>query len=136
MTSPDGSVPRVLVVDDDPAVLRVIALLLKRAGYEVTTASGGTEATQRLDEPFDALVLDLRIPGMRGDALYYLASTRQPWLTGRTLFITGDISEQAELIVAQTGCALLPKPFTFEQLYDAMLSVVPPSLPRRIPRVG
>lgn len=123
-------------MDDDPAVVRVIALLLTRAGYAAVAATSATEATERLDEPFEALVLDLRIPGMRGDAFYYLASTRQPWLTGRALFITGDISEQAELIVAQTGCALLPKPFTYDQLYDAMLSVVPPSVPRQIPRVG
>jgi two-component system cell cycle sensor histidine kinase/response regulator CckA len=124
------------VVDDDPAVVRVIGLLLKRAGYDPITATSATEATQHLDQPVQALVLDLRIPGMRGDAFYFLASTRQPWLTGRALFITGDISEQAEQIVAQTGCALLPKPFTFDQLYDAMLSVVPPSVPRCIPRVG
>lgn len=124
------------MVDDDPAVVRVIALLLGRAGYDASTATSAAEATQYLDVPYEALVVDLRLPGMRGDAFYYLASTRQPWLTGRTLFITGDISEQAEDLVMQTGCPLLPKPFTYEQLYDAMLTVVPPSVPRRVPRVG
>lgn len=124
-----------LVVDDDPAIVRIIVRFLERTGYRVSSASSADEATLRLEERVDALLLDLRIPGMRGDALYYLATARQPWLTEHALFMTGDISEEAELLVAQTRCGLLPKPFQFEALRDALARIAP--LPAaRVPRVG
>ena len=122
-------------MDDDAAVARALAALLSRAGYEVMTAGSAREAEERLSERFDVLVLDLRMPAMRGDAFYYLARARQPWLTYRTLFITGDITEQAETIVRQTGCGLLHKPFRCEELLNAVRQLAP-IIPRAIPRVG
>lgn len=135
MMTTDGPSPRVLLVDDNAAVARALASLLSRAGYEVLTAGSAREAEERLSERFDVLVLDLRMPAMRGDAFYYLARARQPWLTDRTLFITGDITEQAETIVRQTGCGMLPKPFRGEELLKAVVGLVPIPL-RTIPRVG
>ena len=128
-------VPRLLLVDDDAAVAHVLSIWLRRWGYDVVTAGSGQEAEQLLDERFDALVLDLRLPGMRGDAFYFLAIARQPWLTSRALFLTGDISEQAEQIIAATGCPLLRKPFPLHEMLDAIVAMAP--LPaREIPRVS
>lgn len=135
MTPPDPGAPHVLVVDDDPAIVRIIVRFLERIGYRVSSAGSADEAWLRLEERVDALVLDLRIPGMRGDALYYLASARQPWLTARALFMTGDITEDAEFLVAQTRCDLLPKPFPFEALRDALARIAPVAS-ARVPRVG
>lgn len=128
-------VPRILLVDDDVAVAHVLSTWLKRAGYDVVTAGSGPDAERLLDERFDALVLDLRLPGMRGDAFYYLATARQPWLTCRALFLTGDITEQAEELIAQTGCRYLLKPFPLHEMLDAITAMAP--LPARtMPRVG
>jgi DNA-binding response OmpR family regulator len=117
--------PHVLLVDDDAAVAKALAAVLTRAGYRVTVAGSAREAEGRLDERFDALVLDLRMPEMRGDALYYLAAARQPWLADRTVFVTGDITEQAEQIIRQTGCTLLHKPFRGEMLLHHVIALAP-----------
>lgn len=70
-TPPDSSaaeaVARVLVVDDMPANLRLMAGILKVAGYEVETAASGTEALQRLGESApDVVLLDIMMPELDG----------------------------------------------------------------------
>ena len=135
MPPADVAAPHVLLVDDDAAVAHVLATVLRRAGYRVTTAGSGDEAERLLDERFDALVLDLRLPGMRGDAFYFLASTRQPWLLRRALFLTGDISEQAETLIEVTGCVWLRKPFHLPEMLDAVAAMTQHAV-ARIPRVS
>lgn len=135
MLTPDRDAPHVLLVDDDRAVNLVIATVLRRSGYRVTSAGSGFEAEQLLGERFDALVLDLRLPGMRGDAFYFLASTRQPWLVCRALFLTGDITEQAEELIAVTGCRWMRKPFHIAEMIDAVAAMAPLP-PMRVPHAG
>ena len=125
MPSTDAGAPHVLLVDDDAAVAKALGTLLSRAGYRVCVAGSAREAEVQLDQRFDALVLDLRMPEMRGDALYYLACVRQPWLTDCTLFVTADITEQAEEIVRLTGCQLLQKPFRGKTLLQHVLTLAP-----------
>lgn len=126
---------RILLVDDDAAVAKALAAMLSRAGHAVTTSMNTAEAEGLLEEPFDALVVDLRMPGMRGDALYYLACIRQPALARRTLFISGDITDAAAQIVRGTGCALLLKPFRSEEFLAAVTSLLPDTA-LRVPRAG
>ena len=59
---------RILAVDDDHAYLRFLQLLLKRAGFEVTVASDGTAALQKVYEDHDIslVLMDLAMPGMDG----------------------------------------------------------------------
>lgn len=125
MAATDPGGPRVLLVDDDAAVAGALAALLSRAGYAVVIGGSARVAESLLEERFDALLVDLRMPGMRGDAFYYVARAKQPWLATRTLFMTGDISSIAEDIVAQTGCPLLLKPFRAEALVRAIDEVAP-----------
>lgn len=127
--------PHVLLVDDDAAVSRALASVLRRAGYDVTTASTATEAEQLLTRRFDAMVLDLRMPEMRGDAFYFLACARQPWLSCRALFVTGDITEQAEEIIENTGCRFLLKPFRGDAMVAELLQLAPIP-PRLADRAG
>ena len=58
---------RVLVVDDEPKILRVIEIKLRKSGYEVITAGRGEEALRlaAVEKP-DVMVLDLLLPGMDG----------------------------------------------------------------------
>ena len=58
----------VLAVDDNATIRRAIAMRLSAKGYEVVTAEDGVEALAALDKrPFDLMLLDLQMPGMRGD---------------------------------------------------------------------
>lgn len=57
----------ILVVDDDPRILRLVRVNLERAGFTVTSASSGPAALEQLvAEPPDAVVLDITMPGMDG----------------------------------------------------------------------
>lgn len=59
--------PKILVVDDDVDVLRVLQLFLERAGYEVTTVDDGNEAVARYSaEPHDLVITDIVMPEKEG----------------------------------------------------------------------
>src|SRR5579862_1761456 len=111
MTVP-GARPTVLVVDDEDVICRALHALLHRAGYDVATAQSGNAAKMVLaSRTIDCLVLDFRIPDLRGDVIYAYAVARQPHLARATVFMTGDISERARQVIEDTGCPLMLKPF-------------------------
>ena len=59
--------PAVLVVDDEPAMRLAMARVLERAGFEVTRCHDGHSALDALTaRPWDAMVSDVRMPGMNG----------------------------------------------------------------------
>jgi adenylate cyclase len=59
--------PRILVVDDQPANVKLLKQLLTASGYDVTTALSGAEGLARLaEEPPDLVLLDVVMPGMSG----------------------------------------------------------------------
>lgn len=116
--SPAG--PRVLIIDDEPAICSALQHVLRRARFEAVIAAGAQEAEALLSETVAAMVLDLRMAHMRGDVFFYAAAARFPLLRRRTLFMTGDISPDAERLIAQTGCSCIFKPFPNAVLVDAL----------------
>ena len=112
--------PRVLIVDDEPSICSALAQVLRRAGFDPVVALGAAEADTLLSESISAMLLDLRMAHMRGDVFFFLAAARFPLLRRRTIFITGDISRDAERLIEQTGCAVLWKPFQNFVLVDAL----------------
>src|SRR5258708_8810539 len=61
------SAGRILVVDDDPQIRRVMRLTLTAQGYEVSDAKSGEEALERLNsENYDLVLLDMNMPGIGG----------------------------------------------------------------------
>ena len=109
----------VLLVDDEPAICRALSTAIARAGYRVSTALSGQDAMGIVrGGRVDLLITDLRIPDMRGDALFELAAATQPQLRSRTLFTTGDISERAQELIEACNCPFLRKPFDLKELMD------------------
>jgi CheY-like chemotaxis protein len=80
---------RILVVDDDPQTLKLLARILTNGGYEVQTADSGKTGLELLDtaEPFDLIVLDLCMPAPDGFDVLKEVRALQPGL--RTLLISG-----------------------------------------------
>jgi DNA-binding response OmpR family regulator len=66
---------RILVTDDDPSILCLVATILRRANYDVDTAASGREAIEKTEQTqYDAIVLDLMMPLMSGlEVLAHLA---------------------------------------------------------------
>lgn len=101
-----------LVVDDEPSICQALSSLFGWHGLEVTTALSAAEAREALGTTaFDVLLVDLRLRDGRGDALFRDAIEVQPALRERTLFMTGDITAEAERLIAATSCPFLRKPF-------------------------
>ncbi len=85
---------RVLVVDDDPSLCRLLSIRLKAAGYGVETAASGEEALGKLAivRP-NAVITDLRMEGMSGMALFETINRRNPGLPVIILTAHGTIPD-------------------------------------------
>lgn len=69
----------VLVVDDDPRLTRALSTLLEREGYVVSTAASSEEADIHLSQRgYDLCLLDIQLPGMRGNEYLAWALRRHP----------------------------------------------------------
>src|SRR4051794_34051882 len=66
-TEDDPASPLALVADDDPDILKLVSLHLRKAGYGVVTATDGREAVERFREHRpDLAIVDVRMPEMDG----------------------------------------------------------------------
>lgn len=122
----DGAHPmRLLVVDDEPSICQALALLFTWHGIEVATALSAAEAERALAESrFDVLLIDLRLRDARGDAVFRAAVQHDASYSERTLFMTGDITSEAERIIAATNCPYLRKPFDITLAVQAIAALV------------
>jgi len=117
---------RILVVDDEPSICKALSAALTRAGYDVATAQSGEAALATVRaEHIDVLLLDLRIPDMRGDIIFEVAAATQPQLAYQTVFMTGDITEKAASLISACRCVMLRKPFDLTELFDAIAAIAP-----------
>ena len=118
--------PCVLVVDDEPAICKALVIALTRAGYDAVAAHGGEEAHAILGRrPVDVLVVDLRMPDLRGDVVFHLATSLQPALATHTVFTSGDHTAKASALVEECGCPLVRKPFELNDIIAAVRALTP-----------
>ena len=103
---------RLLLVEDEPTISVAMARLLDRWGFDTVSACTGAEASAILAQTgVDLVVIDLRLPDMRGDEVFHRLCREHPELASRTLFMTGDFGEQALGAIEKTGRPYLLKPF-------------------------
>lgn len=90
--------PRVLVVDDDEAILRMMRMSLERmGGFEVTTAASGDEAIEALSaQPFDLILLDAMMPGTSGPELCERARALGTQAGAKIVILSAASPEQIE----------------------------------------
>lgn len=123
---PHSKQVRVLVVDDEPSICKALSMALSRAGYEAIAAQSGESALAIVrNEHVDVMLVDLRIPDMRGDVIFEVAAGHQPHLRYQSLFMTGDITERAHKLIAACHCPFLRKPFDLRDMTDAVAALSP-----------
>ena len=113
---------RLLVVDDEAPVLRLVARILATENYDVSTADSGDAAMRLVQNPavgpVDLLVTDLQMPGMNGRELAALVRKLNPHV--RVLYVTG-FADTLFKGVQELGQAesFIEKPFGAEGLLEA-----------------
>jgi len=119
-TDESGRVPltRILVVDDDPRLLRIVSKILTDEGHEVETVDNGRDALERIESRRYSLILTgIRMPYMNGFELYEHIQKIDRFLANRVIVISGDVmAEDAQEFLAKNDVPYLAKPFHAEQL--------------------
>jgi nitrogen-specific signal transduction histidine kinase/CheY-like chemotaxis protein len=120
-----GERARILLVDDEPMVLQVMARML--APHEVVQVSEGGDALSRLlTEPaFDVVLCDMMMPGVSGMDVFAAAVARWPALRERFVFLTGAVySDAARAFVTSITNLVMEKPVDEDALLAAVDGVV------------
>ncbi|GAB2548542.1 response regulator [Nocardia heshunensis] len=123
MTNAAAAPTRVLVVDDEPQILRALRINLSVRGYEVTTASNGGAALRAAAEKHpDVIILDLGLPDM--DGIEVLAGLRG-WSTAPVIVLSArtDSSDKVEALDAGAD-DYVTKPFGMDELLARLRAAV------------
>ena len=129
-SQPVGGATRVLVVEDDPDISRLIEALLDMKGCKTQTVADGFQALERLEEgDYDLLLVDLRMPRMDGHALAREWRAREQ-ASGRSrvpmIALTADtLASVREESLAAGMDDFLTKPVEPDELFRALARVVP-----------
>jgi DNA-binding NarL/FixJ family response regulator len=117
---------RLLIVDDDPALLHAVADCLRAEGYEVTTARSGAEALSRLAASLPDLVIsDIRMPRMDGFALARNIRNAPRSALIPIIFLTAKDQKADRIDGFRAGVdAYLVKPFEPDELLTVIASIL------------
>ena len=110
---------RVLVADDDPAILRLVKTILEKENYVVVTARDGREAYKILqsDHNFTAGIFDVVMPHISGPELVRFMKTEKRLMSIPVMMMTAEQDPKLSSDSFSAGAVVfLPKPFTAAQL--------------------
>jgi two-component system, NtrC family, response regulator PilR len=112
----DRRPPRILVVDDERSMRELLAIVLRREGYEVLLAESGRAAVSLLErEPVDLLISDIKMPDLSGVDVLRAAKTIDQDILG--IMITAFASTETAVEAMRLGaCDYLSKPFDIDLL--------------------
>jgi two-component system, NtrC family, response regulator PilR len=112
----DRRPPRILVVDDERSMRELLAIVLRREGYEVLLAENGRAAIELLErEPVDLLISDIKMPDLSGVEVLRAAKKIDPDILG--IMITAFASTETAVEAMRLGaCDYLSKPFDIDLL--------------------
>jgi CheY-like chemotaxis protein len=114
---------RVLLLDDDASVQRLVSALLRRAGFRVVAVDRGSRAIEALsDGAYDAILLDLMMPTEGGVTVVKHLRKENPALLARVLLLTAT-PESVLKNIERDVAGVVRKPFTNEELVGAVKRV-------------
>lgn len=113
---------RVLVVDDDEAIRKLIAAILRRRSFHVDTVANGEEALRKLaEQPYNVMLLDLMMPKVDGYTV--IERLREQKIEVEIVVVTAAGASQVNAIDRSRVRAVISKPFDVSQLVDIVTRV-------------
>jgi DNA-binding response OmpR family regulator len=121
--------PRLLLIDDDRKLCRLITAYLEPLGYDVSAVHTGPDGVERAAEPWQAVILDLMLPGMDGfEVLKQIRKTSDV----PVLMLTARGDEADRIVGLEIGADdYLPKTFSTRELLARLRAVIRRSHARR-----
>ena len=123
--------PTVLIVDDEPDHSDFLSAFLRRNGYSTRCVPNGREALQQLLlNGIDAVVLDVRMPGMSGVDLLEVVRSYLRWYALPVVLVTahGTAQELERAKALGVACVFQKAQFKLVDLLECLKKVVPPAL--------
>ena len=114
-----GELKQILVADDDPAILRLVKVIVEKEGFAVVSARDGKEAYKLLQssEGFTAAIFDVVMPYIQGTELVRYMQSEKRLLKIPVIMMTAEQNPRLSSDSFAAGAvAFLPKPFTTSQL--------------------
>jgi len=123
MSSSQSESGRVLIVEDEPALLRALRINLRARGYEVATAAAGRDAlAEAARRPPDAVLLDLGLPDLDGDDVI---RQLRAWTAVPVIVLSGRAGSGDKISALDAGADdYVTKPFSMEELMARMRALL------------
>jgi two-component system alkaline phosphatase synthesis response regulator PhoP len=117
---------RILIIDDQPFILRLIEYNLKKRGYTVFTETNGLNAFENIENIApDLIFLDVRMPHISGNDLCRCFRNRSVTEKIPIVMLTGYIDETSERTAEEAGAnAFMTKPFSPAELLETVESLL------------
>jgi CheY-like chemotaxis protein len=125
--SGDSEKRKILVADDDPAILRLVSAILEKANFGVTAARDGREAYKilQVDATFTAAILDVVMPHISGPELVRYMKTEKRLMKIPVMMMTAEQDPKLSSDSFAAGAVVfLPKPFTTAQLQTMLQMLI------------
>ncbi|MDR3377201.1 MAG: response regulator [Verrucomicrobiae bacterium] len=130
----EATKPRILLVDDDPAIRQILVRILSEENYLVSSAANGVEALALGGSaPFDLVLLDLNMPVKGGWETFEELTLRDPYLP--VILITARPNQFFPALASGAG-ALLEKPLDFTRLFRTIRSLLAEAEQQRLSRMA
>jgi DNA-binding response OmpR family regulator len=118
---------RVLLLEDEPVIARILKRILAADGFEVDVAENGQVAKDKINarNRYDLFIFDIRTPVISGIQLYEYLEKEHPDLTDTVIFATGDyMNSTTRQFLDRVKRPFLPKPYTPAQVKSMINSLV------------
>ncbi len=116
---------KVLIVDDDPNVIRGLLESLKNENCVIDKAVDGLEAFEKIaSDDYDLILSDVMMPGLSGEKLYKYMIEVKPHLIHRCILITGAMNDKLEDFCKTVDLPYLQKPFSSFDLKKMIAGVL------------
>jgi DNA-binding response OmpR family regulator len=122
-TMDDDKKPRLLLLEDEPIIARVVSRFLTSDGFEVDVAVNGQIARDKIDggSKYDICIFDIKTPVISGIQLYEYLEKEHPDLTDSIIFATGDsLNEATKTFLERVKCPWISKPYTPVQIKNTV----------------